>query len=50
MAQLATQHRAVVGRSYHQGWTITWIAARIVEGTVKVAAALQAANSTSGTT
>lgn len=37
MAQLSAEHRAVVGRSYYQGWTTAQIAADlgIAEGTVK---------------
>ncbi len=37
MAQLSAQHRAVVARSYYQGWTTAQIAADlgIAEGTVK---------------
>jgi RNA polymerase sigma-70 factor, ECF subfamily len=37
MAQLSDEHRAVVGRSYYQGWTTAQIAADlgIAEGTVK---------------
>jgi len=37
MAQLSVEHRAVVGRSYYQGWTTARIAADlgIAEGTVK---------------
>jgi RNA polymerase sigma-70 factor (ECF subfamily) len=37
MAQLSADHRAVVGRSYYQGWTTAQIAADlgIAEGTVK---------------
>ncbi|MEO8815535.1 MAG: sigma-70 family RNA polymerase sigma factor [Mycobacterium sp.] len=37
MAQLSTEHRAVVRRSYYQGWTTAQIAAdlAIAEGTVK---------------
>ena len=37
MAQLSVDHRAVVGRSYYQGWTTAQIAADlgIAEGTVK---------------
>jgi RNA polymerase sigma-70 factor (ECF subfamily) len=37
MAQLSAQHRAVVQRSYYQGWTTAQIAADlgIAEGTVK---------------
>jgi RNA polymerase sigma-70 factor, ECF subfamily len=37
MAQLSPEHRAVVGRSYYQGWTTAQIAADlgIAEGTVK---------------
>jgi len=37
MAQLSTEHRAVVGRSYYHGWTTAQIAADlgIAEGTVK---------------
>ena len=37
MAELSAEHRAVVGRSYYQGWTTTQIAADlgIAEGTVK---------------
>jgi RNA polymerase sigma-70 factor, ECF subfamily len=37
MAQLSTEHRAVVGLSYYQGWTTAQIAADlgIAEGTVK---------------
>jgi RNA polymerase sigma-70 factor (ECF subfamily) len=37
MAQLSAEHRAVVGLSYHRGWTTTQIAADlgIAEGTVK---------------
>ena len=37
MAQLSDDHRAVVGRSYYQGWTTAQIAADlgIAEGTVK---------------
>jgi RNA polymerase sigma-70 factor (ECF subfamily) len=37
LAQLSTEHRAVVGRSYYQGWTTAQIAADlgIAEGIVK---------------
>ena len=37
MAQLSAEHRAVVGRSYYQGWTTAQIAGdlEIAEGTVK---------------
>ena len=37
MAELSADHRAVVGRSYYQGWTIAQIAADlgIAEGTAK---------------
>ena len=37
MAQLSEEHRAVVSRSYYQGWTTAQIAADlgIAEGTVK---------------
>lgn len=37
MAQLSSLHRAVIRRSYYQGWTTAQIAAdlRIAEGTVK---------------
>jgi RNA polymerase sigma-70 factor (ECF subfamily) len=37
LAQLSPEHRAVVSRSYYQGWTIAGIAddLQIPEGTVK---------------
>jgi RNA polymerase sigma-70 factor, ECF subfamily len=37
MAQLSAEHRAVVARSYYQGWTTAQVAADlgIAEGTVK---------------
>ena len=37
MAQLSTEHRAVIERSYYRGWTTAQIAAdlQIAEGTVK---------------
>jgi RNA polymerase sigma-70 factor (ECF subfamily) len=37
LARLSTEHRAVIRRSYYQGWTIAQIAAAlgIAEGTVK---------------